>query len=276
MISPKNYDAALSFAGEQRTIARGITRQLSPLGYSIFYDEYNTNETWGEDLSELFHAIYSKTKFIIMLVSKQYLEKAWTRQERRAAIENSMENSSHLILQIKIDKVDVPGISKLFGYNTFDGDLNKLCAALIEKLGPKTPPLVTGAGIQAKEVLRICSRRSIFTSMDSEISTEKMFNSIETCIGSLNSYIPDITDKSLSQYVKSIITDLDNLDRYSEDAPYYSIRFDGFAKKEMDSLKITIIDKLHYLNVKFGVGIDLPNDIGLDYEISRNRQLQLE
>ncbi|MDO6433037.1 hypothetical protein Q4E93_20685 [Flavitalea sp. BT771] len=43
-----NYDAALTFAGEQRFLARGIARQLSPLGYSIFYDE--NGDTFGKIL----------------------------------------------------------------------------------------------------------------------------------------------------------------------------------------------------------------------------------
>lgn len=42
------YDAAISFAGEQRYIARSITRQLTPLGYSIFYDGYETSETFWD------------------------------------------------------------------------------------------------------------------------------------------------------------------------------------------------------------------------------------
>jgi hypothetical protein len=56
------YDAALSFAGEQRKLARSITRQLTPLGYNIFYDDYV--ELWGEDLFEVLGKIYSKTLFL--------------------------------------------------------------------------------------------------------------------------------------------------------------------------------------------------------------------
>jgi hypothetical protein len=69
------FDAAISFAGEQRHIARGITRRLSPLGYSIFYDGYRKSETLGADLSVYFDEVYSKTEYIIMIVSKEYLQK---------------------------------------------------------------------------------------------------------------------------------------------------------------------------------------------------------
>lgn len=177
---------------------------------------------------------------------------------------------------MKLEQVNVPGIQSVFGYYTYDDDLNKLCSVLIEKIGEKPIEPISGSGLQAKEVIRICSRRSIFTSMDSEISTEKMFNSIGACIASLHQYLADITDHSLSQYVKSIVFDLDDLDGFSRNPPHYSVQFDEFSKREMNSLKISIIDKLHYLNAKFHLAMDLPNDIHLDHVLIRQHRLEME
>jgi hypothetical protein len=157
-------------------------------------------------------------------------------------------------------------ISGVSGF-IWDGDFNKLCATLISQFGPRPLPALSGSAIEAREVLCICSRRAIFTDMKDEISTEKMFASIEACIASLQQLNLDITDKSLTQYVKSIIRDLDDLDRYSRDAPNYTVFFPDFIKEEMNSIKLSIIDKLHFLNVWFNVGVDLPNDIGFSYAV---------
>jgi hypothetical protein len=69
-----SFDAAISFAGEQRTLAKSIANQLTPLGYSIFYDAYNVSETWGRDISEIFHGIYSRTPCILIIATKEYVE----------------------------------------------------------------------------------------------------------------------------------------------------------------------------------------------------------
>jgi hypothetical protein len=179
-------------------------------------------------------------------------------------------------LQIKIDPVTVPGLQTIIGFYDFKGDMNELCAILIEKMGPKDQLPLSDDGNQAKEVLRICSRRSIFTSMDSEISNEKMFLSIESCIAELNRFIPDIKNRALSQYTRSIIRQLDELDRYSMRAPEYALFFEPRVRSEMNSIKTSIIDKLHHINVIFGVRMDMPDDIRKDHELIREGALLMD
>lgn len=263
------YDAAISFASEQRSLAREITRGLSPLGYYIFYDEYNTNETWGRDLPELFQNIYGKTKNVIILISKEYLEKAWTKLERRYAIENLIANPDTKLLQIKLEKLSLPGVPQTIGHYDYDGDINALCGSLCSVLGSKSDLLMQYRSADITDIMEVCFRRAIFTSMDDEISAERMFSSIQSCIAKLNTILPSLRDGHLSQYVKSILNDLNSIDRYSTNGVSYTCLFNDGERRALNSLKLRIIDKLHYLNYKFDARIDIPDDIGLNYELSR-------
>lgn len=261
------FDAAISFAGEQRPLARSIARQLTPLGYSFFYDGYNTAELWGADLSVFFGKIYGRVKYVLMIVSKEYVEKAWTNHERRFAIENVLSHDDHRILQLKVDSLAVPGIPAVFGHFPYNGNVNEVCGALAKIIGPKEQIPIEGDGLVVQKIIEICSRRSIFTSMDQEISTDKMFKSIVSCIAKLHKLLATVRNAPISQPIKSIIRDLNSIDKFSKDAPSGIYMFNPLAKAELNFFKLQIIDTLHGLNYKYRLGLDLPDDIGYDYEL---------
>jgi hypothetical protein len=72
----EQYQVALSFASEQRDYAERIARRLQRYGVSVFYDEYERANLWGKHLSEELYSIYAKqSSFVLMLISKAYIEK---------------------------------------------------------------------------------------------------------------------------------------------------------------------------------------------------------
>lgn len=262
----EQYDAAISFAGEQRHIAKKILRQLTPLGYKIFYDENHIAETWGEYLPALFHEIYSKTKVVIIIVSEEYLRKKWTTFERRAALENYIQNGGK-ILQLKTDDSDIPILSSI-GSLRYDNNINEICSHISVTLGIKKALRIKKSKSSIKLVMQICFRRAIFTSMEEEINSKKMFESISECISQLNKILPSIHDGGLSQFVKSIIRDLNSIDKYSQNNfASYTFAFNKIEKIEIDALKLRIINNLHHLNYVYGAHVDIPDDIGLEYDL---------
>lgn len=50
MKASADYDIAITFAGEDRHLAREITSNLVTKGVTVFYDEYAEAELWGKDL----------------------------------------------------------------------------------------------------------------------------------------------------------------------------------------------------------------------------------
>jgi hypothetical protein len=111
------FEVAISFAGEQREFAEKVAKALHKRGVRVFYDEFFAPELWGKNLAEEFHRIYSKdSNFALMLISKQYIEKHWTRHERRAAIERALTERSEYILPIRFDEAWPDGISSATAY----------------------------------------------------------------------------------------------------------------------------------------------------------------
>ncbi|HYJ86476.1 MAG TPA: TIR domain-containing protein [Pyrinomonadaceae bacterium] len=114
------YDLAISFAGAQRLPAESLARQLDAAGYSIFYDQFEAAELWGRDLSLKLGDVYAKdARYCLVILSKEYVEKAWTNFERQRAISRFMREKGNYILCLKLDDLDLPGLPEVIGYIDF-------------------------------------------------------------------------------------------------------------------------------------------------------------
>jgi len=115
------FQVALSFAGEQRAYVRHVAAALAARHIAVFYDEFQANALWGKDGAEHFHQIYSRdTQYVVMFISAQYVEKAWTRQERRSAISRQMKDDVEYILPVRFDDTEVPGLPDTLQYLVAD------------------------------------------------------------------------------------------------------------------------------------------------------------
>lgn len=113
----KKYDLAISFAGEDRIVAKEIADILSTKGISVFYDNYENAELWGKDLYEHLIEVYkNSSKYCLMLLSDSYQKKLWTTHERKAAQARAFKDSSEYILPIRIDDTEIPGVLETVGY----------------------------------------------------------------------------------------------------------------------------------------------------------------
>ena len=128
------YDVALSFAGEDRIIADELARNLINRGIRVFYDKNEAALLWGKNLYEYLHEIYSaKSRYCIVIITKNYKEKMWTNHERRAAQERAlMERGDEYILPIRVEEIELPGLSKTVAYLHYSLGMDKI-AELFEK-----------------------------------------------------------------------------------------------------------------------------------------------
>ena len=99
------YDVALSFAGENRNFAEAIATALQAENVKVFYDEFNTADLWGEDLSVKLREIYfTDSRYCIMILSDYYVDKMWPTLERRNAIERLIQEvDGAYILPVRLD-----------------------------------------------------------------------------------------------------------------------------------------------------------------------------
>ena len=94
------YDIAISFAGEQRIYAQQLANKLTQCHINVFYDKWSPVDAWGKDLYEYLSQIYlEKAKYIVVLFSKEYINKQWPHFEFELIRNNRIDS----ILPITID-----------------------------------------------------------------------------------------------------------------------------------------------------------------------------
>ena len=77
------FDFAISFAGENRDLARYIAEQIEVLDGHVFFDEFYEGNYLGKAWSTQFQEIFlEKSRFVICLLDKNYKDKIWPTFER--------------------------------------------------------------------------------------------------------------------------------------------------------------------------------------------------
>jgi hypothetical protein len=76
------YDFALSFAGEDRTLANALFQELAARELSVFYDKNEQHRILANDVEAYLAPIYrSESRFVVPLLSGTYPKKIWTKFE---------------------------------------------------------------------------------------------------------------------------------------------------------------------------------------------------
>lgn len=268
----EKYDLAISFAGEQRELAKALATRLDSSGYSIFYDEFYPAELFGSDLSILFHSIYSsETRFVLILLSNEYLKKPWTNHERQAAIEGFMHKDHQGLLVLKIDDVSLPGHSNLMGYTDLKSlGEEKFYKILLSKLGSpihynQITNITSNDVDLGRQVISACFRRAIFSRMDSEINLKAMYDSINNSIGIVNSLIPNIHNQELQFICGQIVSALDRIERTQTSSVSWSHNLPVNIREKIDTYKLDVVRLLLEIRRAAKIPMQLPFSLKLDH-----------
>lgn len=129
------YDVCISFAGADRYVARRIADRISSHhDRKVFYDEFAAVDLWGEDLFTYLHDIYSaQSRFCIILFSRAYLDRAWTRHELRAAQTRVLEERASYVLPVALEANSIPKEFSTTSYWPFAGGDEDAIADAAEK-----------------------------------------------------------------------------------------------------------------------------------------------
>lgn len=269
-MSNYQYDVAISFAGEDRSIAEGIAQRLDAAGYSVFYDDFEAEKLWGSDLPVKLGKIYGEqARFCVMLVSRHYVSKMWTNHERQYAISRLMKERDEYVLPVRIDDTEVPGLPPTIGYLSLERySLGEIFGLLLKKLGEPvrertSPDLSTEDQRATEEVLQACNRRALFTRMSAEINLEAMFDSIGHCIGLLQRLGPRFRNSELQHLTLEIIKELDTLERFRliVGSQKFSLDLSASLRANIDFQKERVIRSIHRLRRSSGVAIQLPTEL---------------
>ncbi len=137
MTGEYDYDVAVSFAGEDRAHVEAVVEGLKARDVSVFYDQDFTSELWGENLVDFLQSVYRhRARFVIIFVSRHYLEKEWTRHERQSAQDRALQQASPYILPVRLDDAELPGLHTTTGYlDARTVGVDGVVDAMVRKLG---------------------------------------------------------------------------------------------------------------------------------------------
>jgi hypothetical protein len=137
--APSAFDVAISFAGPQRSIAEAIATKVRDAGFEVFYDAFYPEQLWGKDLAIFFDDVFRrKSRYCVIIVSKEYVERDWTNHERQSAVARAIRDlGKEYILPVKVeDAIELPGVSDMIGYVSLGQySVEKIAEMLIAKLG---------------------------------------------------------------------------------------------------------------------------------------------
>jgi len=187
------YDVALSFAGEDRTIVEEFATLLKSKNIKVFYDEYEAADLWGKDLIDHLVNIYSrKARYCVMFISQYYPLKKWTKVERRAAQERAFRDADEYILPVRLDDTQVPGITETTGYrdlrqHSIESIVNLLEQKLMRTKGqsgplPKSHDLRSGNVPSASTLfgdIPLPKQKKTFTQFEKDRFAKEAFNYIK-------------------------------------------------------------------------------------------------
>lgn len=118
-ITQHMFDIALSFPGEQRAYVESVANQLSVVipPTTLFYDNYYKAQLARPNLDNLLQDIYrNRSKLIVIFLCTAYAEKQWCGIEFRAIKEIIMSKKDDMIMFVRHDKGEVPGVFSSDGY----------------------------------------------------------------------------------------------------------------------------------------------------------------
>ena len=139
-MTEKQYDVALSFAGEDRHYAEQLAKRLKAGGYSVFYDEFERAQLWGKDLYVHLSSVYKdQARYCVMFLSEHYARKLWTKHELQSAQARAFQENQEYILPVRLDDTEIPGILPTVSCLYLDPtNLEEIYQALVTKLSGNT------------------------------------------------------------------------------------------------------------------------------------------
>jgi hypothetical protein len=145
----RDYDIALSFAGEERDYVDRVANLLKERGVKVFYDLFEEADLWGRDLYVHLTEVYHKrARFTVMFISEAYAKKLWTNHERKSAQARAFQEAQEYILPARFDDTDIPGVLSTVGYVSLKGRSPEDLVSLITK------KLVSSGGSVPTELVR--------------------------------------------------------------------------------------------------------------------------
>lgn len=134
MADRREFDIALSFAGENRNYVDQVANLLRDSGVKVFYDLFEEANLWGKNLYDYLSDIYmNKAFYTIMFISEHYAKKLWPSHERKSMQARAFQESQEYILPVRFDDTTIPGVLPTVGYISLENRTPEQFVEVIHK-----------------------------------------------------------------------------------------------------------------------------------------------
>lgn len=130
------WDVAISFAGEDRPIAKSFRDLCKDRGIEVFYDFDQQAMLWGKELNKILTDVYrQEALFMVILVSKNYPEKDWTNFEFVNGKDAEKERTLEYLLPARLDETHIVGLKETVGMiDLRQQSMEQLVDVLVQKI----------------------------------------------------------------------------------------------------------------------------------------------
>ncbi|OOG73091.1 TIR domain-containing protein [Algoriphagus sp. A40] len=131
------FEVAISFAGENRELARKFTEKLEIFDVSVFFDELYESNLLGKALTKQFTRIFNdESKFVLCLLDAHHHDKIWPTFERETFRVRVQEEA---IIPAYLDETKFLGIPEdLYGFDLkhefSENDIDNAVIKLVERI----------------------------------------------------------------------------------------------------------------------------------------------
>ena len=148
--TPYKFDFAISFSGEDRSVAEELAERLVERGAVVFYDEFYRGSLVGKRLDLEFADVFGTgTQFFVPLVSASYVERPWPQYEWNVAKREAEKRREEFILPVRLDDSLLVGLPDTLCYLDLRyHPVSEVADLLIEKLGGSTAVMARQLGEQ--------------------------------------------------------------------------------------------------------------------------------
>ena len=133
-------DVFVSYAHEDKdAFVRPLVNEMKNRGISRWYDEEQQTNMWGHSLREEIDNGIRLSKFCIVIFSKAYFKKYWTKKELDGILmKERIDNGQILPIWHGIDEHDMyefsPSLAGMLAFSTQVYTVNEICDALESKI----------------------------------------------------------------------------------------------------------------------------------------------
>ena len=103
-----DFEVALLYVREQHVFAESLTRELHRLGASVFCDFFDNAKLRPEIVDLEVHAGLDRSDRVVVFFSKDFLNRAWDRNDRHQLVAEINEQRSDAVSLLRFDDTPIP------------------------------------------------------------------------------------------------------------------------------------------------------------------------